>query len=150
MAVAAPRKSTVEKAVQKALDALENDNVANAIKELKKLVEPKPQRKPNAYHIFMKEKIAELKKGSNDSTRELMGKASKMWKDLSDKEKQKFKDMAAEVKSDEDDEVVEPPKKATKAAPPAPKKAAGKPKKAPEPEPKSDSESDSESDEDDE
>ena len=144
---AVPRKSTVEKAVQKALDALKNDNVATAIKELKKLVEPKPQRKPNAYHIFMKEKIAELKAKSDASTRELMGKASKMWKDLSDDEKQKFKDMAADHKSE--DEEAEPVKPKTASKKPAAPAKSTKGKKAPEPEPESEEEDEVDSEQED-
>jgi hypothetical protein len=65
----------------------------------KKKDENKPKRKPNAYNMYVKEKMAELKEKQPDSKLN-MAEAAKGWKHLSDEEKLRYKPKEEEEDSE--------------------------------------------------
>jgi len=65
----------------------------------KKKDENKPKRKPNAYNMYVKEKMAELKEKQPDSKLN-MAEAAKGWKHLSDEEKLRYKPKEEEEASE--------------------------------------------------
>jgi len=60
---------------------------------------PKMPRAPSAYNLFMKERMAELRKSSEKKVSELMKDIGKEWSELSDVKKTPFVDQAAEAKA---------------------------------------------------
>jgi len=83
----------------------------NEIEEKKDTKIEKPKKAPTAYNNFCKQKTQELKQLHPDrKSSENLKEASRMWKDLSDEEKEKYKNMGDEEKNKEKDKKIKPKK----------------------------------------
>jgi hypothetical protein len=68
--------------------------------------DPDVKKAKSGYNVFMAEKMKQLKEEDQVEGKERLKVVGGMWKELTDKEKEKYNDLAAEMNEEEGREVV--------------------------------------------